>query len=237
MATSGVDGALSGDIFDVPVPAVAQVFGVAASLSGVAHAVADNTTVGTVDGETHTAGSEHALSGLDRQVPVGGAVQVFDIPAGVVAVVDSQTRNVTELDVADRAAQLSMPISTSELEAAHLPTLPNLKSLPLKRTEAARADRADLTDIVTRMPGMPQAGKLPSVGAVPGAQAITEVLPKLPVLPGADGVVGGHALPGRLGDVMPQIQAPSLPNIDASPATLLNKSGVLGLGNGKHMKL
>jgi hypothetical protein len=226
ITTSGVGGALSGDIFDAPVAAVAQVFGVAASLGGVAHAVADNTTVGTVGGTDTTAGPEQALSGLNKQLPVGVVAQVFDIPAGLVAVVSSTTSNVTDISVANHEPQFDLPITTSELSATSLPTLPSMKSLPMQR-----ADRTDLTDIAQVLPT-----------SVPGANAATALLPQLPLAPGTSALTGADVLPTNIGGALPQAQLPqaqlpALPSLDqANPTAVLSKVTDLAGGKGMHIQ-
>jgi hypothetical protein len=236
ITTSGVGGALSGDIFDVPVAAVAQVFGVAASLGGVAHAVADNTTIGTVGGTDTTAGPTQALSGLNKQIPVGIVAQVFDVPLGLIAVVDSTTSNITDISVAGHEPQFNLPISTSELSATSLPSLPSLKSLPVQRSE-----RADLTDIAN-LPMLPTAGGVPSLSSVPGAAAVTTVLPKLPLAPGTTALTGSDVLPTNVGGLLPSAQLPNaqlpaMPSLDqANPTAVLSKVTEMASGKGMHIQ-
>ncbi|MEU6644931.1 hypothetical protein ABZ863_20545 [Saccharomonospora sp. NPDC046836] len=180
--TSGVGGALSGDIVDVPVAAVPQVFGLAASVGGVAHAVADNNLTGETGGETTTAGPTNALSGVDGQLPLGALVQVYDIPLGLLAVVSSTTSNVTDVSVADQEPQINLPISGAELPATELPALP--RTLPAVSALPTGASRADLPTV----PGTPE-------------------LPALPELAGLPTVPGAPALPA-----LPELGAPELPN-------------------------
>ncbi|TVT18508.1 hypothetical protein FNH05_35500, partial [Amycolatopsis rhizosphaerae] len=122
--TSGQGGSLSGDIFDVPVAAVAQVFGVAPAVGGVSHAVADNSTTGTLAGTDTTSGPAEALSGLNPVLPVGVVAQVFDIPLGLLGVASSDTTNATDVALAGHEALIDLPISGAELPATGLPSLP-----------------------------------------------------------------------------------------------------------------
>ncbi|GAB3574039.1 PE-PGRS family protein [Amycolatopsis endophytica] len=124
ITTSGEGGALSGDIFDVPAAVVAQVFGNAVSAGGVAHALADNTTTGTVGGTDTTAGPSKALSGIDKQIPVGVVAQVYDIPVELIAVTSTTVSNATDISVAGQEPQIDLPITMPEMGATALPTLP-----------------------------------------------------------------------------------------------------------------
>ncbi|KAA9166671.1 hypothetical protein FPZ12_000130 [Amycolatopsis acidicola] len=211
ITTSGVGGALAGDIFDAPVEAVAQVFGVAASLGGVAHAVADNTTTATDAGTDTTAGSTNSLSGVAKQIPVGALVQVYDIPAGLLATVTSDTVNDTEATVADHQPQFDLPVTLSELQAHKLPTFPSLKSLPLPTQQ-----RADLPQVNTLPVQTPAASALPSLSGV------------LPTeLPAAPASVQG---------LLPQADLPGVSSIDSNPTTLITHITDMVSGKGIHIQ-
>lgn len=236
ITTSGVGGALSGDIFDVPVAAVAQVFGVAASLGGVAHAVADNTTVGTVGGTNTTAGPLKALSGINKQLPVGVVAQVFDVPLGLLAVVSSTTSNVTDISVAGHEPQFNLPISTSELSATGVPSLPALNRLPAQRSE-----RADVTDIAS-LPTLPALDGVPSLPSVPGLDQLTTAVPQLPLLPGTGALPSAEVLPTSFGGLvpsaeLPNTQLPAMPSLDqANPTAVLSTVTDLSSGRGMHIQ-
>ncbi|MTD56182.1 beta strand repeat-containing protein [Amycolatopsis pithecellobii] len=225
ITTSGVGGALSGDIFDLPVAAVAQVFGVAASLGGVAHAVADNTTTGTVGGtDTTSPTSVKALSGVNKQLPIGVVAQVFDIPLGLLAVVSSETSNVTDISVAGHEPQINLPITTTELSATSLPKMP---ALPLS---SARDD-------------LPTAGGLPSLPSVPGVDGLSGALPGLSALPALPGTVPGANLQSpAIGELLPQAQLPqgqlpALPGLNAvNPTTVLSQVTDAVSGKGMHIQ-
>ncbi|AIJ27121.1 beta strand repeat-containing protein [Amycolatopsis methanolica] len=161
ITTSGEGGALSGDIFDVPAAAVAQVFGNAVSVGGVAHAIADNTTTGTVGGTDTTSGPTKALSGISKQVPLGVVAQVYDIPLGLIAVTSTTVSNATDISVAGQEPQIDLPITMPEMGATALPTLP---ALP------ARSERSALPQVNTlpvELPagveGVLPAGDLPAI--------------------------------------------------------------------------
>lgn len=209
ITTSGVGGALAGDIFDAPVTAVAQVFGVAASLGGVAHAVADNTTTTTNGGTDTSAGNVQSGSGVVRQLPVGALVQVFDVPMGLVSTVSSTTSNVTNVDNAGHKPQIDLPIThPSALTATSLPSLP---ALPKSDTQ-----RADL-------PSLPGADALS--GALPGAGAVTGALS------------GAQTLPVSMSGNLPTGQLPVASNLtSAGPQALAGQiTGALS-GKGLHIQ-
>jgi len=165
ITTSGEGGALSGDIFDVPAAVVAQVFGDAVSVGGVAHAVADNTTTGTVGGTDTTAGTTKALSGIAGQLPLGVVAQVYDIPLGLIAAVSTEVTNATDVSVAGKEPQIELPITMPELGATALPTLP------------ARAERSALPGA-----GLPELPALPAdvEGLLPTADLPTAQLGDAP---------------------------------------------------------
>ncbi|PXY31638.1 beta strand repeat-containing protein [Prauserella muralis] len=205
ITTSGVGGALSGDIFDVPVAAVAQVFGVAGSVGGVAHAVADNTTTGTVGGETTTAGAQEALSGLNHQLPLGALVQIYDIPLSLAGVVSTTTTNLTDISVAGDEPMINIPITGAELPATGLPALSR------------------------SVPGLPGADGLPELGGLPVGGAGLPELGGLPVaggLPAAGALpLAAGALPG-LGGGLPEVSGlpvgdAGLPQLNTLPVQVL----------------
>ncbi|MEU0511973.1 hypothetical protein [Amycolatopsis sp. NPDC006125] len=169
ITTSGEGGALSGDIFDVPAAAVAQVFGNALSVGGVAHAVADNTTTGTVGGTDTTSGPAKALSGISKQVPVGVVAQVYDIPLGLIAVTSTTVSNATDISVVGKEPQIELPITMPEMGATALPKLPALparserSALPQVNTLPVELPGADLADLPASVEGVLPAGDLPAI--------------------------------------------------------------------------
>jgi hypothetical protein len=231
ITTSGVGGAISGDIFDVPVAAVAQVFGVAASLGGVAHAVADNNTVGTVGGTDTTSGTAtKALSGISKQLPLGAVVQVFNLPLGLLAAVSSTTTNATDISVAGHKPQIDLPITLSELSATSLPSLPTAKGLPFG--PAQRADLPGLpavnllpTDGLPSLPSLPGAGELPTLPELPGLSGAG--LPSLPELPAGPAGVQG---------LLPQADVPAIAGLDSNPTAVFTQITDLVSGKGVHIQ-
>ncbi|WP_245573301.1 beta strand repeat-containing protein [Amycolatopsis benzoatilytica] len=212
-ATSGMEGSLSGDILDLPVPAVAQVFGDAVAAGGVAHAVGENQT-NVTDGNdaTHTDGSGDALSGFDYYHPFGALVQVYDVPLEVLGVATAKAPNATEVDP---EPAIDVPIG-GEMGADQMPALPNFSALS----------------------GLPGAGSatpaLPALPGLPTAGSATPALPGLPGLPTAT-TLPAPALPGAQRADVPQIsglnalgQLNQLKGATALPS-------VTGLQNGVHL--
>ncbi|HVV09070.1 hypothetical protein [Amycolatopsis sp.] len=219
-STSGVGGALAGDIFDVPVSAVAQVFGVAASLGGVAHAVADNTTTATDAGTDTTTGPTHSLSGLNKQIPLGALVQVYDIPLGLLATVGEETTNDTVDTVANHAPQIDLPITLSELQAHQLPTFSSLKSLPLPTQK--RADLPQVNTLPVQLPGADALGSLPGTDAL---GSLSGVLPtELP------------AGPASIQGVLPQGNLAGVSGLNENPTSVITKITDLVSGKGIHVQ-
>jgi len=242
ITTSGVGGAISGDIFDVPVAAVAQVFGVAASLGGVAHAVADNTTVGTVGGTDTTSDTAvSSLAGINKQVPLGAVVQVFDLPLGLLAAVSSTTSNATDISVAGHEPQINLPVTLSEMSATGLPSLPAASTLPV----AQRADLPGVPGLNTlpvQLPGVDGLPSLPSLPELPAAGLPS--LPELPAagLPSLPGVPAGlPTLPGVPAEatapqnLLPQADLPAIADLDSNPTAVFDQ--VTGLVSGKGISI
>jgi hypothetical protein len=145
ITTSGVDGAFSGDILDVPAAAVVQVFGDAVAVLGVADAAADNVTYGQNAGTDTTAGSMRSLSGFTGQLPIGALVHVFDVPLELIGVASTHASDDTVVSNANKEVQLNLPIDGAELPATELPTLPS--SLPTP---------ADLPALAKALPALPK---------------------------------------------------------------------------------
>lgn len=203
-ATSGMDGTISGDIFDLPLAAIAQVFGDAIPVGGVANAIADNATFGDVGGAATTSGPGRSLSGAVAEVPVGVVAQVFDIPLGLLGAAHASTTNDTDVDVADQQPGVDLPMSISELPATGLPSLPDMgQVLPLMPA----ADRADML-------ALPQVGALPvdpsGLGDLVALPALPDLLGSgLPQLPGVP------ALPTDTAYLLPQADVPAMSGLDS----------------------
>jgi hypothetical protein len=169
ISTSGTAGTISGDIFDVPVGAVAQVFGDAVAVAGTGHAVASNTTTGTAGGAHSTTGTNNALSGIDGTLPVGVMAQVFDVPLSLLGgVATADADNTTAVLEGRQEPKINLPVTMSELPATSLPSLPALPQQATKQTLPARygTSRADVVEfpgnIVSLVPG-----QLPSLPVMP----------------------------------------------------------------------
>ncbi|GAB2763612.1 beta strand repeat-containing protein [Amycolatopsis magusensis] len=191
ITTSGVDGAFSGNILDVPAAAVAQVFGDAVAVAGAADATAENVTNGKVAGETTTAGAMDTVSGFDGQLPVGVVGQAYDIPVAVLGAAFAQATNATDVLVGEDEAQFIHRFDGKELPVDALPKLgwPSLPALP-------------------GTPGLGRGLDLPTSGLpVPGLSSV----PGLPGLPGAGAQqrsdVPAPSLP--IGFVSPGFQLPA----------------------------
>ncbi|MBA0124004.1 hypothetical protein H0B56_00420 [Haloechinothrix sp. YIM 98757] len=123
ITTSGEEGSLSGNIFDVPAAAVAQVFGNAATLGGVSHGTGDNTTIGTVGGTNTTAGDQGSLSGTDNQLPLGALVQVFNFSLPAFGEAVGVGTNTTDINLAGDVPQIDLVFDGAEMGAAELPRM------------------------------------------------------------------------------------------------------------------
>ncbi|OLT40681.1 hypothetical protein BJF85_06060 [Saccharomonospora sp. CUA-673] len=216
---SGQDGAVSGTIVDVPVGAVAQVFGVAPSVAGVANAVADNTTEGEVGGETSTEGNNNALSGVDAQLPVGALAQVYDLPLALLAEATSVTANDTDVEVAENEPQINLPIDGSELPATEVPNTPYVQAAFDRVAELAGSSpmqrSAMPTDAgVPSLPGVPAAPSLPSAPSLPEApevpvDAFSGQLPVDGLLPQVEGAGLPAGLPTEVPTELPAGELPA----------------------------
>ena len=216
VTTSGVEGGFSGNILDVPLAAVAQVFGDAAAVGGAANAHADNQTTGVTGGKATTAGDEASLSGVNLQEPIGALVQVYGIALDLFGSATAEAANSTAIEP---APLIDLPITMSELGANQLPSLPALGG-GLPATMPMHAQRADLPG-VPALPALPVA--LPSVTTLP-VQLPTQLptvpaLPtKLPSLPSASTLPAMNGIAGA-----PQVQVPALAQMDSSPLGMFSK--------------
>ncbi|MEU4248535.1 PE-PGRS family protein [Amycolatopsis sp. NPDC026612] len=177
--TSGVEGAISGNILDLPVTAIAQLFGDAVTVGGVAHAVGDNMLTTENGGKSVTAGDESSLSGINGYHAFALPVQIFGVPLELLGVATAQATDATSID--DEAADpIAFPVEGSELAADEVPSLAALRSgLPTQRS---------MPSVDGLMGGLPVAGLvggLPSLNGLTGALPIgglpTQGLPALPV--------------------------------------------------------
>ncbi|MBN6035641.1 chaplin family protein [Amycolatopsis sp. 195334CR] len=185
ITTSGVDGAFSGNILDVPAAAVAQVFGNAVAAAGVADATADNVTSGKAGGDTTTAGTMDSVSGFDGQIPVGVVAQVFDVPLALLGVANAEATNATDIMVDNREPQIDLGIDGSELPLDAVPSLnwPSLPGVPGVPTGLGRDGGMGLPTNGLPTPGLPSVPSLPGLPSLPGAAAQRNDAP-MPSVPG-----------------------------------------------------
>lgn len=206
ITSSGTDGTMSGDIFDLPLVGIAQVFGVPASMAGVADAVADNATIGQTGGTDATSGPTRALSGTARQVPVAAVGQIFAVPLDLLATTTSSTTNDTRTQLADQEPKVDLPIDISELPVTGLPSLPGRwQTLPLM----PGTHRDDL-------PGLPPIDGLPidpsGLGDLATLPDVSDLLGS--GLPGLSG--GLPALPTDTRSLLPDADLPALSYLDTA---------------------
>ncbi|WP_233223851.1 PE-PGRS family protein [Amycolatopsis sp. CA-128772] len=200
--TSGVEGAISGNILDLPVTAIAQVFGDAATVGGVAHAVGGNTLNTENGGKAVTAGDRSALSGLGLYDAFALPVQIYGVPLELLGVATAYAANATSID--DEAEDaIAFPEEGSELAVDELPSLATVRS------------------------GL--AGRdLPSVNGLVGALPITKLLGGLPSLDGLTSALPINGLPVK-GLPVAGLPAKGLP-VAALPAMGLPEAGVSASG-------
>ncbi|UOX87282.1 PE-PGRS family protein [Amycolatopsis sp. FBCC-B4732] len=179
--TSGVEGAISGNILDLPVTAIAQLFGDAVTVGGVAHAVGDNTLTTENGGEPTTEGDGSSLSGYNFYHDIVAPVQIFGVPLELLGVATADATDMTSIDgeATDAADAIANPVEGSELGAGELPSLTSLASglptaglptagLPALPT-AVPAQRADVP-VSSPMAGLPH---LPTAGGLPGLNGLS----------------------------------------------------------------
>ncbi|QWF80519.1 beta strand repeat-containing protein [Amycolatopsis sp. CA-230715] len=230
ITTSGVDGGGAGDIIDVPLAAVPQVFGDAVAAAGVADAVGNNTTTGTTGGKDVTDGEFGSLDGFDGQLPIGALVQVYDVPLALVAHAAAAATNDTTIE---NEPQIDLPIDGDELPIDVLPSLPQpeVPSIP-------GIGGKSLTGGGAALPALPALPSLPGVGQredvphtlptdLPVTVPAVDSLPKLPVsLPTLTGVSNPmHTLPALNGvHLTPETaQAPATAEMPSTPLSLIQK--------------
>ncbi|GAA1250504.1 PE-PGRS family protein [Prauserella halophila] len=187
--TSGVDGAISGSIVDVPVTAVAQLFGNAATLGGVANAIGENTTVGESSGTTTTAGDPQSLSGVDFQRPIGVVAQVYDVPLELLGQATTVASNDTDLTVADAPIDpvIDQQITGSEMPATGMPTTSHLDALADRASELGASSPMQRSAAPAAMPSAPALPAMPGAGDLPVNGLLPELsgaaVPEMPAMP------------------------------------------------------
>ena len=206
--TSGVGGSLSGNILDVPAAAVAQVFGDARTVGGIANAIGDNHTTGTASGVGTTDGDEASLSGFNLQEPIGALVQLYNV---ALELFGNATAEATNVSAVQPGALFDLPLNKSALGANDLPTLPAVDGR-LPTTMPADASGLPALRGLSALPAPPGARQaeradLPQVGTLPVQPPSLTALPvKLPALPVMDAM-----------NATPHMQVPALAQIESGP--------------------
>ncbi|MEU0530554.1 beta strand repeat-containing protein [Amycolatopsis tolypomycina] len=246
--TSGVEGAISGNILDLPVTAIAQLFGDAVTVGGVAHAVGENTLTTHNGGKATTAGDHSSLSGINGYHAFALPVQIFGVPLELLGVATAHATDATSID--EDVDPIAFPAEGSELAAGELPSLAGLRSgLPMQGGLPSVDGLNRELPVAALLGGLPsmdgltgalQAGNLgpqgvPSLAGlasnVPTAGLPTQGLPALPVT----APVGERADVPQVGSPLsgvsqlPQLPAPALPK-PALP-TAAGLPGVNGLSS------
>ncbi|WP_242545117.1 PE-PGRS family protein [Amycolatopsis sp. MtRt-6] len=249
--TSGVEGAISGNILDLPVTAIAQLFGDAVTVGGVAHAVGENTLTTENGGKATTAGDHASLSGINAYHAFALPVQIFGVPLELLGVATAHATDATSID--EDVDPIAFPAEGSELAAGELPSLAALRSgLP------TAGGMPSVDGLNRELPVAALLGGLPSFDGLTGALQASNLGPQgVPALAGLASNVPAAGLPtqglpalpvaaplGERADVpqvssplsgvsqLPQLPAPALPK-PALPTTagLPGVNGLSSLGS------
>ncbi|WP_326956483.1 beta strand repeat-containing protein [Amycolatopsis sp. NBC_01286] len=225
--TSGVEGAIAGDILDIPVTAIPQVFGDGVAVGGVAHAIGDNSLTTENGGEPVTDGYGSSLSGFDFYHDAVVPVQIFGVPLELIGNATADATDMTSVDGDDAAAAdaISNPVEGSELGAGELPSLTGLASglptaglptqgLPALPT-AIPTQRADVpvSGPMSGLPHLPTPG-LPTAGGLPGLSSLSALGGALP----GHGTERADLPTGGLPVHVPALGGGLLPTLPAVPA-------------------
>jgi hypothetical protein len=168
VTTSGLDGAMSGNILDVP-----------------ASAVGNNQTTGMVGGVATTAGDHPNLSGFNVQHPVGSRVQIYKVARGLFGGIATATATNNTTIVPE--PQINMPFDGSALPANQLPSLPALPGVGGLPSLPALPGAGSLPSL----PALPAVSALPV--QLPTGSTLPAQLPTLPAAPALPALNGVHA--------------------------------------------
>jgi hypothetical protein len=231
--TSGVEGALSGNILDLPVTAIPQLFGDAAAVKGVGHGTGHNSLNTKNGGKQATGGTGSSVSGHNLYHAFLTPVQVFGVPFEMVG---NATATAGDSTTTDENENPLYPAQGAELAADELPSLAKvIGGLPVAglRTQGVPALTQGLpAHGLPKLAGL--AGNLPAAGlrtqGVPALTGLVRSLPAkgLPRVPAA-GLprVPAAQLPARS---LPRLPAQGLPQAPAAqlPAQGLPKVPAVG---------
>ncbi|MGQ0839529.1 beta strand repeat-containing protein [Actinokineospora sp.] len=139
IVTTGDEGFLSGNLFDVPAAALGQAHGDAvAVLASESVGTSDNLTSGTVGGTSTTSGEASDLSGIDGTLPLGVDLPFYDVPIEILADAIANGTHTSEVAVGEESPQLQLP-AVGGLQATELPRVSALPTLPGGPEEQARS--------------------------------------------------------------------------------------------------
>ncbi|HEV2780317.1 MAG TPA: hypothetical protein VGX25_13070 [Actinophytocola sp.] len=227
IATTGDRGTISGNLVDLPLAAVAQPFGDAASAVGSdATATGDNTTTGVAGGTSTTSGVGGFLSGLDGTVPLGANVPVYDVPVEVLANALTAATQVSQLQVGEAEPAVNLAITGDSVPALGITDMPRLPEVPAAGEPTALPAAPDLsllpelTDLseVSELSGMPQPGARSGL-PVPGLGPISGLF---------GGLLGGVGGGMPAGDLTGGLPGGGVPGLDM----LGGLTGLLGGASG-----
>ncbi|WP_410587499.1 beta strand repeat-containing protein [Amycolatopsis sp. lyj-23] len=230
--TSGVEGAISGNILDLPVTAIAQMFGDGVTVGGVAHAVGENTLTTENGGNALTKGDQSALSGLNGYHAFALPVQIFGVPLELLGAASAYATDATRIDD-DALDPIAFPEEGSELAADEVPSLAALRAaLP------ARAGVPSLDGLTGNLPIAGLLGGLPSLDGLTNALKGTQVDTGTPSVDSVAGTLPAADLPTEVLPVLPVAATLATQRADAPTAGLpavnglsvLSSLGALGHG-------
>ncbi|WP_052674785.1 beta strand repeat-containing protein [Amycolatopsis orientalis] len=243
--TSGLDGSLSGDILDVPVAVVPEVFGDAIAVAGgVSKTNADSMVTGQAGGDSITDGSGEALSGFNFHHPLVFVIPLNELEIPVLAIAEENSEDSTVINGEEFTRAFTdsvgseMPINALPalpFGAAALPAAPAVPSLngagALPTTPALGGARADGPQVGTLPVQLAGLTALKQLGTIPAQLPKSDLpeLPGTPALPGIPALPKAPSLPGDTAraDAPKLAQLPALPTAGALPVGQLPALGKL----------
>jgi hypothetical protein len=175
------------------------------------------------------------LSGIEKVVPIGAVVQVFDIPVPIVAHALTAAPNHTIVKVDDTAPMFNLPIGGGGLPINKMPNLRGVLAKSHSRSDLPPVKAPGVSNVSVAGIGSGTGPQLPNLHVVPnfGGSTVDGVtLPHLPL--GSQGSalptvpVGKDALPVALPVALPGQSRADLPVNSPS----MTDVSVAGLGSG-----
>jgi hypothetical protein len=210
--TSGVEGAMSGNILDLPVTAIPQVFGDAAAVGGVSQAAGNGTLTTENGGKTGTAGDADGLSGYNLYRAFAFPVQVFGVPLELLGVAGANASNASDVDEDEDKALLAFAAEGSEMAADGLPSLAGFaKNLPATGLPTAGLPKPGLSTLTGLVGGLPTAGLTAAGLPTKGLPSPTGLIKSLPSVGLPTVELPTRKLPSVAGLVnkLPAVQVPT----------------------------